>query len=151
MLLLILLSKILGTIVLAGFCGWAWRFGGSSNGIRWVREAVTGFALVSCITLWWGWSYWYILIFGASWIESTYFKSKGSSAMWWNWMLCGILYALIPLPAVIVHHLWVGFAWRTVVLIPVITLWRTFVGDVQWSESGVGVWQIITLPLILIP
>ena len=146
----LLIVRSISTIILAAFCGWCWRFGGSSNGIRWVREAGTGLTLILCITLWWGWSYWYVLIFGASWIESTYFKSKGSDAKWYNWALCGLLYALIPLPAIIVHGLWVGFAWRTIILVPIITLWRTFQGNVQWSESGVGVWQIITLPILLI-
>ena len=142
--------QILGTIALAALCGWCWRFGGSSHGIRFVRELGTGLTLVGCITLWWGWSFWYIPIIGLAFIESTYFKTKGSDAKWYNWLMCGILYALIPLPAVIVHHLWIGFAIRSAVLIPVITLWRTFQGNVQWSESGVGVWQIITLPLLMI-
>jgi len=148
--MLILLSKIFATGVLAAACGWCWRAGGSGNYPRFLRELGTGLTLILTITLWWGWSIWYILIMGLSFIESTYFKSKGSSAEWYNWLLCGVLYALIPLPAVIVHKLWLGFAIRSVILVPVITLWRTFQGDVQWSEAGVGVWQIITLPLLLI-
>lgn len=143
--------KVIGTAAIAAFSGWAWRFGGSHNGIRWVREAGIGAGLIGFLTIWLGWSYWYIPIMGLAFIESTYFKIKGQeNASWKSWLLCGILYSLIPLPAVIVHKLWIGFAIRTVVLTPIITLWRTFQGDVQWSEAGAGVWQIITLPLLLI-
>ncbi len=145
-----ILLKILGTIAFAAFCGWAWRFGGSKNGIRWVREAATGLTLILTLTIWYGWSFWYIPIMALSFIESTYFKSKGSDAKWYNWLACGALYALIPLPAVIVKGLWIGFICRSALLIPVITLWRTFQGDVDWSEAGVGVWQIITLPMLMI-
>lgn len=148
--MVILALKVIATVFIAAFCGWAWRFGGSKNGIRWVREAATGASLILALTTWYGWSIWYIPIMGFAFIESTYFKSKGSDARWYNWMFCGMLYAVIPLPAVIVSHLWVGFVVRSIVLIPVITLWRTFQGNVQWSEAGVGVWQIITLPLLMV-
>lgn len=148
---MLLIFKVIGTIVLAAFCGWCWRFGGAKKGIRWVREAGTGITLILCLTIWWGWSFWYVTIMGLAFAESTYFRfTKGQPMRWYNYMLCGILYAIVPLPAVIVHKLWIGFLWRSVVLIPVITLWRVFQGDVDWSEAGVGVWQIITLPMLLI-
>lgn len=142
--------KMILTVALSAGCGWAWRFGGSKNGIRWVREVGTGIALIVSLTIWYGWSIWYLPIMGLSFAESTYFKAKGTDARWYNWLCCGILYAVVPLPAVVVHHLWHGFLIRSLVIIPVITLWRTFQGNVQWSESGAGVWQVITLPLLSI-
>lgn len=148
---ILLLIKILGTIVIAAACGWAWRFGGSAHGIRWVREFGTGVAYIACMTLWFSWSWWVILLMGLSFAESTYFKAKGSEAKWYNWLLCGILYSLVPIPLVICHVVPLeGFILRFLVLTPIITLWRTFQGNVQWSESGVGVWQIITIPLMMI-
>ena len=92
-----------------------------------------------------------VLITGLAWTESTYFKSKGTEAKWWNWLLCGIQYALIPLPLVFIGLIhWQGFALRFIVLVPIITLWRTFQGDVDWSEGGAGAWQILTLPILLV-
>lgn len=144
--------KILGTIILAAFCGWMWRIGGSSKyHARWVRLLGTEICEFFSLTIWFGFSPWIILTTGLAWTECTYFKSKGSEAKWWNWLLCGIQYALIPLPLVflgVIH--WPGFIDRAIVLIPVITLWRTFQGDVDWSEAGAGVWQIITLPLLIL-
>ena len=150
--LLILISKILGTCVLAAICGILFRFGGSSNiGARWLRQIGVEFTELGGLWLWFGWSWWMVLITGLAWTESTYFKSKGTEAKWWNWLLCGLQYSLIPLPLVFLHVIhWQGFLVRLAVLTPIITLWRTLQGDVDWSEGGAGAWQILTLPLLSI-
>ena len=144
--------KGIATAVLAVFAGWSFRFGGSANGQRWVRQAGIGTAVILAITvLTWHFSWWYILIMGLAFTESTYFKKKGTEAMWYHWLLCGICYALVPLPALIAGKVYLaGFIIRFIVLVPIITIWRTFQGNVQWSEGGAGAWQIVTLPLLLI-
>lgn len=146
-----MILKILATIALAAICGWAFRFGGSKNGIRFVRELGVGITEVVGLYIWAGFTFYSIPIVGLAFIESTYFKSKGKDAKWWNWLLCGLLYSSICLPVVIACHLhWYAFIIRLLVLTPIITLWRTFQGDVEWSEGGAGAWQILTLPLLLL-
>lgn len=146
-----IILKILGTIVLAVLCGISFRWGGSANThMRWIRQLGVGVTELGGLFLWFGWSWWMILIMGLAWTESTYFKAKGSDAKWWNWALTGLNYALIPLPLVIIHLVdWHGFLLRLVILTPVITLWRVLISNVQWEEGGAGAWQIITLPLLL--
>lgn len=139
------------TILLAAGAGWCFRFGGSSHGVRFVRELGIGLTEVAGLYIWAGWTPWSIPVVGLAFAESTYFKAKGTDAKWWNWLLCGLLYSAICLPVVLACHLHIyAFFTRLIVLTPIITLWRTFQGDVQWSESGAGVWQILTLPLLLL-
>ncbi len=73
-------SKIFLTALLAAGCGWAFRFGGSSHGIRFVRELGVGITEVLGLLIWAGWTFYSIPIVGLAFIESTYFKSKGSDA-----------------------------------------------------------------------
>lgn len=145
-----IILKILGTLVLAAICGILFRFGGSSNvGARWLRQIGVEMTELGALFLWFGWSWWLIPVTALAWTECTYFKSKGSSAQWWNWLICAIQYALIPLPLAFLGIIsWWGFLDRSLVIIPVITLWRTFIGDVDWSEGGCGAWQLITIPLL---
>lgn len=149
---MILAIKILCTLVLAALCGWGWRLGGSANThMRWIREVAVGVTEILCLWMWFQWSWLMLLIMGLAFTETTYFKKKGMDAKWWNWLLCGICYSLIPMPLLSTGQIhWQGFLIRGLVLTPVITLWRTFQGNVQWSEGGAGAWQILTLPLLLI-
>ena len=150
--MIILILKILGTLALAALSGWAYRAGGAASmHARWLRQFGVGVAVCGTLTIWFGFNWWTILCFGASWAESTYFKSKGTDAKWWNWLLVGVVFALVPLPYVIANgHLWLGFLLRAVILIPLTTLVGTFVGDVQWSEELRGALQILTLFCFLI-
>ena len=175
---LLLVFRIIATIALGIFCGWMFRLGGSSGGGgRFLRMLGVEIAEFFGLVIWFvvgtkfpinlnlfghtfSLSMWVVLtsIFLATalaWTECTYFKAKGTSAKWYNWLVCGIQYALIPLPLVLLGIIpWIGFLIRFVVLVPIITLWRTFfvIGDksVDWSEGGAGAWQIITLPLLTI-
>lgn len=149
---MIIILKILGTLALATLCGWMFRLGGAASAhARWLRQFGVEFTELAGLFIWFGWSLWLIPITGTAWAESTYFKAKGADAKWWNWLLCGMLYAAIPVPLVFLHYLsWQGCLDRAIVLIPVITLWRTFQGNVDWSEGGAGAWQILTLPLLLL-
>jgi hypothetical protein len=83
---------------------------------------------------------------GLAFTETTYFKKKGTDAVWWNWVLTGICYSLIPLPLVFTHQIHLsGLLIRGAILTPIITAWRLIFGDVDWEEGGAGAWQILTL------
>lgn len=148
--MLLVVGKILLTLILAVFAGCMFRLGGSANThARWLRMFGISMAEVGCLWIWFGFSWWLIIIAGLAWTECTYFKSKGTDAKWWNWLLCGIQYALIPIPLVIAGDIsWMGLLNRSIILIPAITIWRTLMGDVDWSEGGAGAWQILTIPLL---
>lgn len=136
----------IGCIALAS---WGYRFGGSSNGVRWVREIAVAIAEIIALTILFGWNWWSLLIMATVWGMTTYFKKKGTDAKWWNWVLVGLVFAIIPLPQVIalsVHHvyLWKGFFIRAAFLVVFTPLWCTFVGNVQWSEGVRGGIQVLT-------
>ena len=147
-----MIFKIVGTICLAALCGWLFRVGGSANThARWARMFGVEVSELGGLILWFGWSPWILLTTGLAWTECTYFKKKGTDATWINWMFCGLQYSAIPIPLLFVHILgWKGLVIRALVLTPIITLWRTFQTDVQWSESGAGAWQLLTLPLLIL-
>jgi hypothetical protein len=179
---LLLIFRIFSTLLLAVFCGWMFRIGGAAGeNARWARMLGVEIAEFLGLVIWFiigvsfpinfsifwhtfSLSFWVVLfsIFLTSalaWTECTYFKSKGSSASWLNWMFCGIQYALIPLPLVILGIVpLVGFLIRFAILVPIITLWRLAFSswdwagnkDVDFSEGGAGAWQIVTLPLLTI-
>lgn len=144
--------KIIATIGLAVFCGWMFRFGGSANThARWTRQLAVGITEICCLSIWFAWSWWMVLIFGLAWTESTYFKKKGTDARWWNWLLTGLNYSLICLPLVFTGQIPLkGFLIRLVILTPLIMIWRLAFTDVDWEEGGAGAWQILTIPILLI-
>lgn len=153
--MIFLILKILATLALAALAGWAYRFGGSSNGVRWAREVGVGLAVLGGLTIWLGWNWWGLLVMGCVWIETTYFKAKGTDAKWYNWLIVGLSYSIVPLPYIIAQsfshkYYWIGFGIRTFVVTLFTTLWRTFVHDVQWQEGGSGAIQVLTLPLLFI-
>ncbi len=144
--------KVFGFIAMIVLAAWSYRFGGSSHGQRWVREIGVGVAEIIALTILFDWQWWGLLIMGVVFVETTYFKAKGSNATWKNWLLVGLSFALVPLPYIIAdaHH-WVGFVWRTAFIVPFITAWCTFLGgNVQWSEGVRGGIQILSLLLLLI-
>jgi len=155
--------KILGIIFLAVIAGVGFRYGGSAKHMRWARMAGVQVTELAGMALLFGWSWYMILISGLAWTECTYFKTV-PRAYWYNWLLCGIQYALIPIPLAFMHIItWHGFWIRFCILVPVITTWRCIFSpannasgpagdkDPDWSEGGCGAWQILTLPLMLIP
>lgn len=144
---MILTLQILGFIASIALAAWGYRFGGSSNGIRWVREVAEAVAYNIALTILFGFTWLSLFIFGTVWAMTTYFKKKGTDAKWWNWLLVGVVFAIIPLPQVIANgHIWVGFAWRAAFIIPFTTIFCTFFGgNVQWSEGVRGGIQILSL------
>lgn len=148
--------QILLTIVLTALAGWGYRFGGSSHGLRWVREVVCGICIFLDLTALFGFNWLGLLIMGTVWIETTYFKKKGTDAKPFNWFLVGLSYSIVPLPYVVGayffshHNYFKGFLIRSAIVTLFTTLWRTFQGDANKQEIGCGCIQIITLPLLLI-
>ena len=144
--------KIVATLALAVFAGWAYRDGGSAHGIgRWVRQAGMMIAMILGLWLWFGWTNWILLSGALCWAESTYFKKKGEDATFVNWLLVGLVFAVIPLPVVWAtnkHVIW--FFASSVIIIPLVGFWCTFIKDVQWSEGGRGAVQILRLLLLLL-
>lgn len=147
-----ILLKIVGFIALIALAAWSYRFGGSSNGIRWVREVGVGISQIAALTIFFGWNWWGLLIMGTTWVQSSYFKAKGTDAKWTNWLLVGLSFAIVPLPYIIGNgdH-WIGFLYRSIFIVPFIALWRTLITDVQWQEGVSGGVQVLSLALLLIP
>lgn len=150
-------------IALAALGGIAYRFGGSANGKRWVREAGQGVCVCGAMAVL-GFIHWSLaLCFGMTWLESTYLKKKGTDAAWWNWALVGLVFGLIPLPyCIFTNSHWFGFGIRIIVCIGLTVLWqqvlssivvkafhKTFGKDVI-DECGRGFINIVTLPLLLL-
>lgn len=143
--------RIALTILLAIVAGMAYRGGGAASiHARWLRQAGIGVTVTLGLILWFGFNWWMLLSLGTSWAESTYFKKRGTDAKWFNWMAVGVVFALVPIPYVISsgNH-WVGFAYRSLFIIPATTLIGTFVGNDNWSEGLRGAIQIISIPLLM--
>lgn len=147
-----IILKIIGNIILAVLAGMAYRGGGAASvHARWLRQFGIGVAVTGTLLIWFGFNWWILLCLGTSWAESTYFKKKGTDAKWYNWMAVGVVFALVPIPYIIAgSHNWIGFALRSIFIIPATVLVGTFVGDVDWSEGLRGALQIVSLPLLLI-
>jgi hypothetical protein len=142
--------QIILTLILSFGAGVSYRIGGSANGARFIRPLGIGILEFITLCIWFGFNWWMLLILGTAWIETTYFKVKGKSAVWWNWLLVGLSFSLVPLPWVIATHHWLGFGIRTLFLVPAIALWSELFGDVQWEEGGRGALQILSIPLLYI-
>lgn len=143
--------QILITVFLAILSGVLYRMGGSGNYSRWIRPV----GVASCATLalaligYINWSL--ILCFGAFYgLSTTYFKKEGTDAKWFNWFLVGLGFSVSVLPIVLVYHIWVGFAVRTVVCAGLIILWSQTNGNAVWEEGGRGFIPIATIPLLLL-
>lgn len=145
-----MIYKIIGIILLAGLAGWSYREGGAASAhARWARQLGVGIAVTLALILLFGFNWWTLLCLGTSWAESTYFKKKGSDAKWFNWVLVGVVFALVPLPFIISSGThWIGFIIRCGLIIPATAFIGTYVGNVQWSEGLRGALQVVTLPII---
>lgn len=149
--LIVLILKVLAIIALTVLAAVGYRYGGSSHGQRWMRQASVGVSITLALTVLFGFNWWTLLCFGLSWAESTYFKRKGTDAKWYNWLLVGLVFALVPLPFVIADgSCWLGFIIRSLLIIPTTVYIGTYVGDVDWSEGLRGGIQIISLLLLLV-
>lgn len=145
--------QILLTLILTGISGFAYHYGGSEGGKRWVREVVDGLCIILWLSLCIGFNPWVILIMGTIWIESTYFKIFGKTNLF-TWNLVGLSFSLVVLPYIIAMHdvnLWIGFIIRTILLTPTVGfIVQYFGGKVGFSEGFRGGIQIISLPLLLV-
>lgn len=142
-------------IALSVVSGIAYRAGGSGNYPRWTREVGVGACYFISLLALFGW-HWYILsCLGTVWIETTYFKSKGKDAKWFNWFFVGLSYSVVPLLFVLAIFVfnhksyWIGFWIRSFVVTAFTTIWRTFIGKDVLQEFGCGFIQTVTMPLLL--
>lgn len=150
-------------LVVAVLAGILYRFGGSSGGMRWVREVGEG-ACINIIMLLLGiFNLGSLACMGSVWIESTYLKIKGEV----NWYLVGLTFSVATLPWFIwgwvttgkPQH-WLGYLIRAVVCCIFVGVWQNYLSEKvakifgvtkdKTDEGGRGAIQILTLPLLLI-
>lgn len=89
----------------------------------------------------------FILMFGA---QTTYFKDKGEDAKWFNWLFVGLAFSFCMSPFVLVFGTWKGFGIRSIIVTGFTLGWSQLIGNADLEESGRGLVQIITLPLLFI-
>ena len=159
--------RIIGNFLLAFLAGVFYRMGGSGNYPRFVRELGQQFCVIGSFVLLklcvWEWHsvLGTILSSGACWAESTYFKKKDTDAKWYNWVLVGLVFGMIPLPyCALTQSHWRGFGIRVPVCIILTVLWQQVlsarvsrlirIGKDVTDEVGRGFINIATLPLLLI-
>lgn len=145
------MTKIVATILLSMIAGVSYRMGGSGNFPRWVREVGGVLSMVSLMFVL-GMFHWSLVIcagfmYG---LMTTYFKKKGTDAVWWNWALVGLAFGLSMIPYCIFQGHWLGFGIRCVVCTVLTTLWSQLIGKAVLEEFGRGFINIATLPLLLI-
>ena len=142
--------KALLIIIFSIISGCCYRAGGSGNYPRQAR--LIGVPLLSCGMLMFFDFRWWIflcipLMIGAI---STYWKKKGTDAMWWNWALHGLGLSLAMLPYAIVSGHWIGFTMRTIVLTSLVTIWSEEISNAVVEEFGRGFLTVVTIPILLI-
>ena len=80
-----------------------------------------------------------ILSFGLSWgAMTTYFKKKGTDAMWWNWLIVGLAFGVAFLPYAWATQQWIPFAIRAVATTILIMVWSQAIGWAVLEELGRG-------------
>lgn len=163
------MNVILATLMLAAFCGMAYRYGGSQYGQRWVRPMG-----VMLFTLWWmvvimpfDWSL--VLCAGLLYGSSTTYWSfvnkilpikDKDSEYWWNYALHGFFIASSILPYIFFSTNWQVFLIRCALCAILIPLWRCIlskyfcnnfkVNKAVSDECGTGVIIMLTMPILLI-
>lgn len=157
------MGKIIVTLALAILGGVAYRMGGSGNYPRYFRELGQGLCVVASMIVF-GMIHWsLVLCFGVCWAESTYFKRKGTDAKPFNWVLVGLVFALIPLPyCVATNSHWLGLFIRACSCIVWVVLWQEVLSEMVFyllrkrfgkdvlDEFGRGFINVSALWLLLI-
>lgn len=92
----------------------------------------------------------YVCTFGLMFAaQLSYFKKKGTPALWYHWCLVGLVNGLALIPyALCVWNLDALFA-RTLFLIVFISLWSSHVENVVFEECGRGALIITSLWLFM--
>jgi len=90
-----------------------------------------------------------ILSFGLAWGSMTsYFKRKGSDAVWWNWMLVGLAFGIAFLPYAWATGLWFLFIYRTIATTIFVVIWSESISNAMLEELGRGFIFSITLLIL---
>jgi len=79
------------------------------------------------------------LTFGASFGTMTsYFKKRGSDAMWWNWLIVGLMFGISALPYAWATGQWMPLLYRTVITACFVTIWSETISwdDLEEFERG---------------
>jgi hypothetical protein len=142
--------KAIIVAIAAAIGGVLYRMGGSGNFSRQAR--VVGVPLLSCgLLMFLDFRWWIIacipLMIGAI---STYWKKKGTDAMWYHWALHALGLSIAMLPYTIASGHYIGFALRTIILTLAITIWSEKIGNAVVEEFGRGFFTVATIPLLLI-
>lgn len=109
--------------------------------------AIVCFSGILSSKLWIALAISFLLEFGSL---TTYWKKKGTDAMWFNWMFTGFAYSMATLPVAFVTGNWLGFGIRTVILTASTTIWSEAISKDTWEEWGRGALINATYPLLLI-
>lgn len=129
--------KIIECLILGLIGGIFGRMGGSGRYSRLYRMLGVPLCCVVLLTLLHGWNWSLILCFGTILgATSTYFKAKGQPAIWWNFLLIGLVESIALLPYVFFQHDYIGFAIRTVVCTALVVAWDLLIGWDVLEESG---------------
>lgn len=163
-------KKTIGTAVLGFLAGMVYRMGGSGNYPRVVRPLGVAACTIGDLFLLGLFNWGCLLIPGTVFIETTYWKKKGTDAQWYNWLLVGLAFSVVTLPWFVWDNVvrtqhgmplrWVGYAIRTLLCTGFTVFWQEYLSDKVaqklhvgkdiTDEFGRGAIQLITLPLVLI-
>lgn len=119
--------------IMAGILG---RMGGSEHGNRLYRTLGIPFCVCAMLAFYhWHWSI--IICFGTVLgVTTTYWKRKGESVRWINWLFYGAMEGVALLPYALFVHDWVGFVIRTVACALLVVSWDELVGLDLLEEFG---------------
>jgi hypothetical protein len=162
--------QVLGMLLLTALAGCLYRLGGTQKRGLWydflvdtkARDIGVPLCVLAAMTLLWmgqaterhqvlAFSF-ALLVCGLLHFAAmtTYWKKKGTEALWWNWLLVGFFYSVSMAPFATLSGNWLGFYLRTVFLTMATTLWSVVIGHDVLEEAGRGVLDVATVPLLLI-
>jgi len=140
--------KILKIILFSSIAGAMYRLGG------WIQTKIRDLGVPCCGVavmlqypyVWWQHLLFFFLAFAGL---TTYFKKKGTDAMWWNWLFVGLAFSFCAIPYAFPNH-WLGFGIRTIVCTGLVVGISELSGNVWVEETGRGIILVGSLPLLWI-
>jgi hypothetical protein len=136
-----------------------YRMGGAGKSGQWYEDILDTkwrdigvplcvLMIVSCI----GGYHWSMLLSAVLMFASmtTYWKKKGSSGKWYNWLLTGLFYGLSWTPYALYAHKYQGLALYVIMVSIGTMVWRELFSDDVVEECGVGAIVAFFSPLLVI-